>query len=91
MDGGAMERVVVELACDARERFYGKYRGIVAEVDDADGLGRIKVRVKKVYGDVISPWALRISQRQCVITAHVWGVSRKWWSKVNMPYGAPTR
>jgi uncharacterized protein involved in type VI secretion and phage assembly len=58
MDGGAMERVVVELACDARERFYGKYRGIVADVDDPDGLGRIKVRVKKVYGDVVSPWAL---------------------------------
>lgn len=57
MDGGAMERVVVELACDARERFYGKYRGIVADVSDPDGLGRIKVRVKKVYGDVVSPWA----------------------------------
>jgi uncharacterized protein involved in type VI secretion and phage assembly len=58
MDGGTMERVVVELASEARERFYGKYRGTVEEVDDPDGLGRIKVRVPEVYGKVVSPWAL---------------------------------
>jgi uncharacterized protein involved in type VI secretion and phage assembly len=58
MDGGTMERVVVELASEARERFYGKYRGTVEDVDDPEQLGRIKVRVPEVYGSVVSPWAL---------------------------------
>jgi uncharacterized protein involved in type VI secretion and phage assembly len=58
MDGGIMERVVVELASEARERFYGKYRGTVDDVDDPETLGRIKVRVPEVYGSVVSPWAL---------------------------------
>ena len=58
MDTGVMERVVVELASEARERFYGKYRGTVADVDDPDSLGRIKVQVPEVYGEVVSPWAL---------------------------------
>jgi hypothetical protein len=58
MDTGVMERVVVELASEARERFYGKYRGMVADVTDPDALGRIKVQVPEVYGAVVSPWAL---------------------------------
>jgi Type VI secretion system/phage-baseplate injector OB domain len=58
MDTSMMERVIVELANEARERFYGKYRGKVADVDDPDSLGRIKVQVPEVYGDVVSPWAL---------------------------------
>jgi len=58
MDTSVMERVVVELASEARERFYGKYRGTVSDVDDPDGLGRIKVEVPEVYDDVVSPWAL---------------------------------
>jgi len=58
MDGGTMERVIVELASEARERFYGKYRGTVDDVDDPETLGRIKVRVPEVYGNVVSPWAL---------------------------------
>jgi uncharacterized protein involved in type VI secretion and phage assembly len=58
MNSSVMERLIVELAADARERFYGKYRGTVAEVNDPDSLGRIKVNVPEVLGDVISPWAL---------------------------------
>jgi uncharacterized protein involved in type VI secretion and phage assembly len=58
MDTGVMERVVVELASEARERFYGKYRGTVADVNDPDALGRIKVQVPEVFGTIISPWAL---------------------------------
>jgi uncharacterized protein involved in type VI secretion and phage assembly len=58
MDGSVMERVVVELASEARERFYGKYRGTVVDVEDPETLGRIKIRVPEVYGSVVSPWAL---------------------------------
>lgn len=58
MEGSALERLVVNLAQEVRGRFYGKYRGLVDEIGDARNLGRIKVRVPEVYGDVVSPWAL---------------------------------
>lgn len=58
MEGGEIERLVVELAALARSRFYGKYRGIVEAVKDPEPLGRIRARVPEVYGEVVSPWAL---------------------------------
>lgn len=58
MEGG-VERLVAELAEQVRDRFYGKYRGIVEEVDDGDKqLGRIRAKVPEVLGDETSPWAL---------------------------------
>lgn len=56
MDG--LENLVVELAAQVRERFYGKYRGVVTDVEDPEQLGRIKARVPEVLGEVESPWAL---------------------------------
>ena len=53
-----MERLVVELAEQQRSRFYGKYRGLVTDVEDPEQLGRIRARVPEVLGDVESPWAL---------------------------------
>ena len=38
--------------------FYGKYRGIVTDNDDPNKLGRIRVRVQDVLGDLESGWAL---------------------------------
>jgi len=38
--------------------FYGKYRGIVTDNDDPNGLGRIRVKVQDVLGDQESGWAL---------------------------------
>lgn len=58
MGGGELERLVVELAELTRNRFYGKYRGIVQDLDDEKKLGRIRVTVPEVYGDQKSPWAL---------------------------------
>lgn len=58
MEGTQLERLVVDLADQVRTRFYGKYRGIVSNVDDPDGLGRIKAKVPEVLDDVESPWAL---------------------------------
>jgi uncharacterized protein involved in type VI secretion and phage assembly len=58
MEGTSMERLVVELAEQARTRFYGKYRGIVADVNDPENLGRIRAQVPEILDDVTSPWAL---------------------------------
>ena len=59
MMGGDLERLVVELAEAARQRFYGKYRGVVQDVEDPEQLGRVRAYVPEVYGDeVISPWAM---------------------------------
>lgn len=58
MNGGELERLVVELAERVRNHFYGKYRGLVQDVADPNKLGRIRVQVPEVYGDANSPWAL---------------------------------
>jgi uncharacterized protein involved in type VI secretion and phage assembly len=39
-------------------RFYGKYRGIVVDVDDPRSMGRVRARVPEVLQDVESGWAL---------------------------------
>lgn len=38
--------------------FYGKYRGMVSDVDDPQQMGRVKARVPEIYHDQESPWAL---------------------------------
>jgi hypothetical protein len=39
-------------------RFYGKYRGLVAENEDPEMLGRIRATVPEVLADVTTGWAL---------------------------------
>lgn len=39
-------------------RFYGKYRGLVADNQDPRNMGRIKAQVPEVLGDVETGWAL---------------------------------
>ena len=58
MQASSLERLVVEVAEQQRSRFYGKYRGIVSDVDDPDSIGRIRANVPEVLGEVESPWAL---------------------------------
>lgn len=42
-----------------RSRFFGKYEGVVTDVDDPLGIGRIRARVPAVLGEEIeSGWAL---------------------------------
>lgn len=54
-----MENLLVELTESVRSRYFGKYRGIVKQVDDPDKLGRIIAQVPEIYGDEVeSPWAL---------------------------------
>ncbi len=50
--------MLVEIAETMRSRFYGKYRGIVVDVDDPDKLGRITAQVPEVLYEETSPWAL---------------------------------
>ena len=58
MNETTLERLVVELACQARSRFWGKYRGIVNDIDDPQGLGRLRAQVPEVLDTEVSPWAL---------------------------------
>jgi uncharacterized protein involved in type VI secretion and phage assembly len=43
---------------DDYQTFYGKYRGVVTDNDDPNGLGRVRVKVQDVLGDQESGWAL---------------------------------
>jgi len=47
-----------DIAERSASQYWGKYRGIVAGVDDDDRMGKITVRVPSVYGDQVSPPAL---------------------------------
>lgn len=58
MAGAASENILIELAEQQRSRFYGKYRGVVSNVDDPENRGRIRARISEVLADVESPWAL---------------------------------
>jgi uncharacterized protein involved in type VI secretion and phage assembly len=48
----------VEPVAPPGERFYGKYRGVVVDLDDPNGQGRVRARVPEVLGEVESGWAL---------------------------------
>ncbi|WP_205833095.1 phage baseplate assembly protein V [Azohydromonas caseinilytica] len=58
MNEDSLEHLVVELAAQARSRFWGKYRGIVQDVDDPEGLARLRAYVPEVLDTEVSPWAL---------------------------------
>ena len=52
----AQDQVIVDLAERVRNRFYGKYRGVVSQVDGPTM--RLKARVPAVLGDQESGWAM---------------------------------
>jgi hypothetical protein len=53
-----MEQLLVRMAEREQSRFYGKYRGIVRDIDDPESLGRIKAEVPAIYDELQSPWAM---------------------------------
>lgn len=53
-----LEELVVRLTEQVRDRYYGKYRGVVRDIEDKEGLGRIVASVPSVLGDEESAWAL---------------------------------
>jgi hypothetical protein len=50
------EQAIVEVLERIRSRFYGKYRGVVSDVEQS-GRGRIKAKVPAVLGDPCVPYA----------------------------------
>jgi uncharacterized protein involved in type VI secretion and phage assembly len=55
---GGPDRMLEELVEHLRSRFYGLYRGIVADNDDPSRLGRIKAQVPSVLGSVQTGWCM---------------------------------
>jgi uncharacterized protein involved in type VI secretion and phage assembly len=58
MEDLELEKLVVELTEFVCHRYFGKYRGLVSEVNDPENLGRITARVPEIYGEEDSPWAV---------------------------------
>ena len=52
------EEMLVGMAETMRSRYYGKYRGIVTDVNDPESLGRITAQVPEILQEEVSPWAL---------------------------------
>jgi len=50
--------LLVQTVETMRSRYYGKYRGVVADVDDPENMGRITARIPEILEDQVSPWAL---------------------------------
>jgi hypothetical protein len=53
-----MDATTLEAADRRTDRFYGKYRGLVAINVDPLNLGRLKAMVPEVLGEIPSSWAL---------------------------------
>ncbi len=58
MSEGEFERLSVETARFQRDHYFGKYRGLVRDINDPEGMGRVVAQVPAVYGEDDSPWAL---------------------------------
>lgn len=53
-----LEEMLVDVVETMQSRYFGKYRGLVTDVDDPEEMGRVKAQVPEIYGDAESPWAL---------------------------------
>jgi hypothetical protein len=60
MDGDDMDvdELLERLAVEVQRRYYGKYRGIVADNADPDKRGRLRLRVPSVLAEEVTDWAL---------------------------------
>jgi len=55
---GETEQLLVGMSEREQSRFYGKFRGLVRDIDDPLSLCRIRAEVPAIYDDEKSPWAL---------------------------------
>jgi len=53
-----MDQLLQQLAQQAQQRYYGKYRGFVTDNRDPETRGRLKLRIPSVLGDQETGWAL---------------------------------
>lgn len=58
MIASATEQLLVDLSERIRGRYYGKYRGVVSDIDDPKSIGRLRAHVPKLLLDVESQWAM---------------------------------
>lgn len=55
------EQLLGQMSEFMNHRFFGKYRGIVTDVDDPDEMGRVKAKVPSLFEDEETPWAMPCS------------------------------
>jgi uncharacterized protein involved in type VI secretion and phage assembly len=53
-----MEQIVKQLAQQAANQYYGKYRGVVVDNADPEKLGRLKLKVPSLLAEQVTAWAL---------------------------------
>lgn len=53
-----MDELLLELARQYRNRYYGKYRGFVTDNNDPEKRGRLRLMVPSVLGETPTGWAL---------------------------------
>jgi hypothetical protein len=56
-----IENLLQQLLERLDQKYYGKYRGYVADVDDPQQLGRIQAAVPRLLGDTLTGWAMPCS------------------------------
>lgn len=57
-DSGGLGPTVERLVQRVEGRYFGKYRGVVTNVQDPSNNGRLKAQVPQVFGDLETGWAL---------------------------------
>lgn len=53
-----MDELLLELARQYRNRYYGKYRGVVTDNNDPEKRGRLRLMVPSILGETPTGWAL---------------------------------
>jgi uncharacterized protein involved in type VI secretion and phage assembly len=53
-----VQELLLNLAKQVQQKYYGKFRGFVADNQDPEKRGRLKLRVPSVLGDTETGWAL---------------------------------
>lgn len=52
------EELIAQLAQDVQQKVYGKYRGFVADNQDPETRGRLRLRIPALLADEVTGWAL---------------------------------
>lgn len=53
-----VQGLALDTAEQQRSRLFGKFRGLVTDVEDPDSMGRIRARVPEALHDGETPWAM---------------------------------